>query len=84
VVKENEKEPLWQRMETESVAGLVDVAVPRRGSRPARRARLQLRFAQVVLSPPSKSKLLPLSVWAVYAREVGYPTNVKEPIDWMF
>ena len=78
-----EQEELWQRMDAEPVAGLLDVAVPRRGSRPARTARLQVRFAQVKLSPPATSKLPPLSVWAVYAREVGYRAEVKEPINWM-
>jgi len=78
-----EQEDLWQRMNAEPVAGLLDVAVPRRGSRPARTAKLQVRFAQVVLSPPRNSKLQPLGVWAVYAREVGYRVEVTEPIDWM-
>ncbi|OGQ49972.1 MAG: hypothetical protein A3I10_03360 [Deltaproteobacteria bacterium RIFCSPLOWO2_02_FULL_57_26] len=78
-----EQEDLWQRMHAEPVAGLLDVAVPRRASRPARTARLQVRFAQVVLSPPRNSKFQPLSVWAVYAREVGYGTEVTQPIDWM-
>jgi len=78
-----EQHGLWQRMNAEPVAGLLDVAVPRRGSRPARTARLQVRFASVTLSPPANSKLPPLSVWAVYAREVGYRADVKEPIDWM-
>jgi len=78
-----EQEGLWPRMEAEPVAGLLDVAVPRRGSRPARTARLQVRFAQVALKPPTTSKLPPLNVWAVYAREVGYKAEVKEPIDWM-
>jgi hypothetical protein len=78
-----EQQGLWQSMNAEPVAGLLDVAVPRRGSRPARTARLQVRFASVTLSPPANSKLPPLSVWAVYAREVGYPADVKEPIDWM-
>jgi hypothetical protein len=82
--KEGKKEELWQKMEGEPVAGLIDVAVPRRGSRPARTARIQVRFAQVVLSPPTTSKILSaLSVWVVYAREVGYGIEVKEPIDWM-
>ena len=57
VIEEDKKEELWKRMEAEPVAGLIDVAVPRRGSRPARTARLQVRFAQVVLNPPSTSKL---------------------------
>jgi uncharacterized protein DUF4338/transposase-like protein/transposase Tn5 family protein len=78
-----EQEDLWQRMKAEPVAGGLDVAVPRRDSRPARTARLQVRFAQVVLSPPGNSKLPPLTVGAVYAREVGYRAEVKEPIDWM-
>ncbi len=78
-----EQEHLWQRMNAEPVAGLLEVAVPRRGSCPARTARLQVRFAQVMLSPPRNSKLQALSVWAVYAREVGYRAEVTEPIDWM-
>ncbi len=78
-----EQEDLWQRMKAEPVGGWLDVAVARRGSRPARTARLQIRFAQVVLRAPAKSKLPPVSVWAVYAREVGYSPKVKEPIDWM-
>ncbi len=78
-----EQEDLWQRMNAEPVAGLLDVAVPRRASRPARSARLQVRFAQVLLSPPRNSKLAALRVWAVYAREVGYGAKVPEPIEWM-
>lgn len=78
-----EQEGLWPKMEDEPLAGLLDVAVARRGSRPARTARLQVHFACVVLSPPGKSTLPPLSVWVVYAREVGCRADVKEPIDWM-
>jgi hypothetical protein len=83
VIEEDKTEELWQRMEAEPVAGLIDVAIPRRGSRPARTARLQVRFAQVVLHPPSTSKLPALSIYVVYAREIGYGKDVKEPIDWM-
>ncbi len=83
VIEEDQKEGLWKRMEGEPVAGLIDVAVPRRGSRPARTARLQVRFARVMLNPPSTSKLPALSVGVVYAREVGYRIEVTEPIDWM-
>jgi hypothetical protein len=78
-----EQENLWQKMTAEPVAGWLDVAVPRRGSRRARTARLEIRFAQVELSPPKNRKFQPLSVWAVYAREVGYGAEVTEPIDWM-
>ena len=78
-----EQDDLWQRMNAEPVAGWLDVAVPRRASRPARTARLQIRFAQVVLMPPARSKLAPLSIWTVYAREVDHGAEVTEPIDWM-
>jgi hypothetical protein len=78
-----EQQQLWQRMSTEPVAGLLEVRVPRRGSRPARTARLQVRFAPVVLRAPQASKLQPVRVWAVYAREVGPGAAVKEPIEWM-
>ena len=78
-----EQEGLWRRMSGEPVAGWLKVRVPRRGSRPARTARLQVRYAQVEIRPPKDSPLPPVIVWAVYAREVGYSTKVKEPIDWM-
>ncbi len=78
-----EKEDLWQRMKAEKLAGTVDVAVPRRGSRPARTAKIEVRFAQVVISHPLKSKLPSLKVWAVYAHEVAHTAGGKEPIDWM-
>lgn len=79
----DEKEELWQRMKTEKIRGSLEVAVPRRGSRPARTAKLEVRFAEVVISHPLKSKLPSLKVWSVYAHEVDYPAGVKEPIDWM-
>jgi len=79
----NSKEDLWQRMKAKRVKGTVEVAVPRRGSRPARMAKLQVRFAQVVIAHPLKSKLPSLRVWCVYAHEVGHPAEVKEPLDWM-
>lgn len=78
-----EQEDLWQRMNAEPVAGWLEVAVPRRALRPARTARLQIRFAQVVLRPPARSRFPALSLWAVYAREVGHGAEVTEPIDWM-
>jgi hypothetical protein len=78
-----EHEDLWQRMNAEPLAGLLDVAVPRRALRPARTAKLQIRFAQVMLRPPANSKLPALSIGAVYAREVSHGSEVTDPIDWM-
>ena len=42
-----------------TVAGTLQVAVPRRGSRPSRTARLEVRLAPVVLTPPARIKLPP-------------------------
>jgi len=81
--EEKQKQALWSRMESEPIAGMLEVAVPRRDARPARIAKLELRWAQVVLTPPTRVKAPPLSVWAVYAREIAAPAGVKEPIDWM-
>lgn len=78
-----ESQELWQTMSAEPVAGLLNVSVPRRGSRPARTARLEVRSAQLVLRPPKHSTLQPVTVWAVYAREVGHGRAVSQPIDWM-
>ena len=83
VEQAEEEEELWPRMEAEKVAGTLQVTVPRRDTRPARTAKLEVRFAPVLLTPPKRMKASPLSVWAVYAREVDYPAGVKEPIDWM-
>lgn len=78
-----EQEDLWSTLQAQPVAGWIEVAVPRRGSRPARIAKLQVRLASVVLRPPVSSPHAAVRVWAVYAREVGHRAEVKEPIDWM-
>jgi len=83
VEPEEGPEAWWPRMNAEKVAGTLQVAVPRRGSRPSRTTRLEVRFAAVVLRPPTRIKLPPLRVWAVYARKADCPAGVKAPLDWM-
>ena len=78
-----EQQHLWEKMKAESVAGMQEVQVPAKAGRPARTARLEVRFAEVQLTPPKDSKLPAVTVWAVYAREVGHGREVKKPIDWM-
>jgi hypothetical protein len=74
---------LWQKVNEQEVAGIQEVHVPRRGRRPARVARLEVRFAQITLKPPiRKPKLQELTIWAVLAQEVEVPSDVK-PIEWM-
>lgn len=77
------QEPVWQRMQAQPVAGVLDVAVPRRGPRPARTASVQVRVAPVVLTAPKASPHPPVRVWAIYAREGGDQTEGTAPLEWM-
>lgn len=74
---------LWDMMGSLKVAGYQSVPVPRRGSRAARTAKLQVRFAPVQLEPPNGKDLPCVKVWAVYARETGHSRAVKSPLEWM-
>lgn len=74
---------LWERMQKEPVAGYRDLKIPKKGTRPKRTAKIEVHYASVLLRPPTRSKLQPVQVWAVYAREVDYAPSVKEPIEWM-
>jgi hypothetical protein len=79
----DEHEYLWARMVAEPVAGHQTVHIPRQGSRAARTAQLEVRYASVTLTPPTRKPRGGVAAWAVYAREVEPPPEVKEPIDWM-
>ncbi len=73
-------ERLWERVSREEVAGFQEVRVPRRGNRPARVARLEVRFTGVILKPPQRKRGLgDLRIGAVLVREVHAPEKV-EPI----
>jgi hypothetical protein len=74
---------LWEKMAGERVAGSYEIDVPAKTSVPARTAKLEVRFAKVTLKPPKRKSLAPVEVWAVYAREVDCPDNVKSPLEWM-
>jgi hypothetical protein len=74
---------LWSLVEAQPLAGREDIRLPRRGGRPAREARLELRFAKVSLkSPQGKPHLKRLTMWAVLAQEVDAPEGI-EAIGWM-
>lgn len=61
------------------------VEVPAAKKRPARRAKVALRYAPVTLEAPKYDPRFtePLSVWAVSVKEVDPPADVTEPIDWL-
>jgi len=74
---------LWPWLEQQPAAGVQELRVPRRGAQAARRARLEVRFAQVTLQPPRTRPDLPkLTLWAVLAQEVEAPAGIK-PLRWM-
>ena len=78
-----EHEYLWAKMAAEPVAGHPEVHIPRNGSRLARTATLEVRYAAVTLKPPQGKPLGGVSAWAVYAREVEPPPEVESPLEWM-
>lgn len=74
---------LWDKVSEQDISGIQEVYVPRRGRRPARVARLSVRFAEVTLKPPQKKKEhKELTLWAILAREEDAPEDIK-PIEWM-
>lgn len=78
------QEFLWDFLPRQELAGSVKVHVPRRGSRKARDAWVDLRFAEVHLKPPaSHPSGDSIRVWAVYATERDAAQEVEEPIEWM-
>ncbi|HDH98473.1 MAG TPA: IS4 family transposase [Deltaproteobacteria bacterium] len=74
---------LWEKVSEQEISGIQEVLVPRRGNRPARVARPEVRFAEITLKPPKrKPRFRELTIWAVLAQEVEAPQDV-EPIEWM-
>jgi len=79
---QDEQERLWPMMQAQEVQAVELLEVPRRGSRAARQARMQIRYAPVKLMPPKRLKGPALWVWAVLAQEQDAPSGV-EPLEWM-
>lgn len=75
---------LWSFIANQPVAGYRDVLVRARGTRPARIARLSIRWAQVRLDPPQGDPRFKesLPVWVVQALETDPPPGI-EPIHWI-
>ncbi len=75
---------LWQEMSSRGPAFIHEVAVPRKGSRRARTAKLNVHFGPITLkSPTGKKKYGDIQLWAVYAVETDYSKDVRSPLEWM-
>ncbi len=74
---------LWEYLGTMPSAGIQEISIPRQKNRPARIARLGVRFTEVCLNSPKRhKKLRPIKVWAVLAQEIEVPVGI-EPLEWM-
>ena len=74
---------LWEKLSQQTVAGVQEVRVPRKGKRRARTAKLAVRFSEIRLDPPKTKNSVPVSMWAVFAQEIDPGEDVTEPIEWM-
>jgi hypothetical protein len=74
-----DQEFLWDFMAKKDTAGSLKIHIPHSGSRKARNAWLDVRFAEVELRPP-KGHSKTVRVWAVYVLE---REAKDEPIEWM-
>jgi len=76
---------IWGRLISEPVSGHLELQLPKTNKRPPRKARLEIRYARLSLKPPrdSKKQMSPISISAVYCREVDHDPDVDDPIDWM-
>ena len=79
---QDEQARLWETMLAREVDGILVLGVPRQGSRAAREARMEIRYAAVNLAPTKKSGCEPVPVWAVLAQEQDAPEGVT-PLEWM-
>lgn len=83
-IAEEQEAHLWPYLEQTPIQGFVEVAVPRQAGRPARTARLSLRYAAVSLLAPAreqKNGVERVTGWAILAREEDQP-EAGEPISW--
>lgn len=78
----HEQERLWPTLQAQPATGHMILEVPRQGSRQARRAQLDIRFAAVSLQAPHGQRgKPPVAVWAVLAQERNAPAEGK-PLEW--
>jgi hypothetical protein len=79
---QGEQTLLWETVQKLPSAGIQMLKIPRQGSRAAREAKLEIRYAAVHLAPSKKSDGKPIPVWAVLAQEIEAPEEVT-PLEWM-
>jgi hypothetical protein len=73
---------VWEHVRAQQLSGIQEVQIPRKGTQGSRVARLQIRFATVMLKPPqNKPNLEELHIQAIIAEEVDCPEDAQ-PLQW--
>ena len=79
---ESEHEGVWEHVLKQPVLATEVLKLPRRATRPARQAFVEVRWAAVRLRPPQRlRKLGPVHLWAVLVREAHAPAG-QQPVEW--
>ncbi len=74
---------LWEHLTGLEASGIQELSVPRQKHRPARIAKMEVRFAEVYLNPPVNQKhLQPVRIWAILASEIDAPAD-QASLEWM-
>jgi len=82
--EDNEIQRLWPCLDAVEPAGSLELKVLPQSGRPARQAKLEIRFAPVTINAPRRKAELPnVPVHALFAKEIDAPPGVDEPIEWM-
>lgn len=82
--RKSEDQYLWDFMVKQDVQARLQIHIPHAGSRQARDAFVDLRFADVQLQPPQRCTAdSSIKLSAVYLIENPPGENVTEPIEWM-
>ncbi|MBI2418934.1 MAG: IS4 family transposase [Ignavibacteriales bacterium] len=81
--KTEEQPLLWDYVKEQTIAGELQIHVPRKVQKPGREAKVEVRFSEITLQPPKNSEFQPLNnVWAVYVLEAG-AEDMDLAIEWM-
>lgn len=73
---------LWEQVQQAPTLGTIPIWIGQRGNKPAREALVTLRVQTLTLTGSKNYRRMPVTVQAVYAREINPPFGVQ-PIDWI-
>ncbi len=81
--KTTEEQALWAHLQSQPVAGGLDLYIPGKGGKKARTAMLEIRHAEVEIKPPKRLiGSAAIKLWAIYAHEPHPPTGT-EAVQWL-